>query len=96
MSKTDISIYSRVSKDILKTNFLFLFQLLVSRLLVSQSKLSGIRKDTWKYKLSEMNFDFEISRADCRRQENSFSVYLVDNPLTYTRRSSYRRTALNS
>ena len=34
------------------------------KLLVSQSKLSGIQKDTLKYKLSEMIFDFEIRRVD--------------------------------
>ena len=48
------------------------------KLLVSQSKLSGIRKYTLKYKLSEMNFVFEISRVECRRQKYSFSVYSVD------------------
>ena len=53
-------------------------------------------KDILKYKLSEMNFVFEISRDDCRRQKYSFSVYSVDNPLTNTRRFSYGRTALNS
>ena len=30
------------------------------------------------------------------KQKKSFSNYSVDNPLTNTRRSSYRRTALNS
>ena len=40
------------------------FNPLYLKLLVSQSKLSGIRKVTLKYKLSEMNFDFEISRVD--------------------------------
>ena len=60
-------------------------------MLVSQSKLSGIIKDTLKYILSEMNFDFEISRVDCRKQKYYFSVYSVDNPLTNTRRSSYKR-----
>ena len=96
MSNTDISKYSRVSKDILQTHLLSYFNSLYLKLLVSQSKLSWTRKGTWKYQLSEMNFDFEISRVDCRRQKYSFSVYSVDHPLTNTRRSSYRRTALNS
>ena len=96
MSNTDISKYSRVSKDILQTYLLSLFQLIVSQTACISSILSWIRKDTLKYKLSEMNFDSEISRVDCRRQNYSFSVESVDYPLTNTRRSSYRRTALNS
>ena len=31
-----------------------------------------------------------------KKENYSFSVYSVDNPLTSIRRSSYRRTALNS
>ena len=72
------------------------FNSLYLKLLVSQSKLSWIIKDTLKYKLSELNFDFEVSRVDCRRHKYSFSVYSVDYPLNNTRRSFYRRTALNS
>ena len=96
MSNTDISKCSRVSKDILQTHhssFLY-FNSLYLKLLVYQSKLSGIRRDTLKCKLSEMNLDFEIWRADCRRQKYSFSVYSVDNPLTNTFRSSYKRFPL--
>ena len=52
---------------------------------------SWMRKDTLKYKLSEMNFDFEISRINCRRQKYSFSVYSVDYPLTNTRRQLIRK-----
>ena len=70
MSNTDISKYSRVSKDI---SYLY-FNSLYLKLLVSQSKLSEIRKDTLKYKLYEMNFDFEISGVDCANQKYSFSV----------------------
>ena len=51
------------------------FNSLYLKLLVSQNKLSGIRKDTLKYKLSEMNFDFEISRVDCISKENYFSHF---------------------
>ena len=43
------------------------FNSLYLKLLVSQSKLSVIRKDTLKYKMSELNFDFEIPRVDSRR-----------------------------
>ena len=52
---------------------------------------SWMRKDTLKYKLSEMNFDFEISRINCRRQKYSFSVYSVDYPPTNTRRQLIRK-----
>ena len=96
MSNTDISKYSRVSKDILHTHLLSLFQFLVCQTAGISKFIILDQKHTLKYKLSEMNFDFEISRVDCRRQKYSFSVFLVDNTLTKTRRSSYRRTALNS
>ena len=96
MSNTDISKYSRVSKDILQTYLLSLFQLLVSQIAGISKYIILDQKNTLKYKLSEMNFEIEISRVDCRRQKYSFSVYSVDYPLTNTRRSYYRRTALNS
>ena len=89
----DTLVYQRIYSRYI--SYLY-FNFLYPKLRVSQNKLSGIRKDTLKYKLSEMNFDFEISRADCRRKKYSFYVSSVDNPLTYTRRSSYRRIALNS
>ena len=94
MSNPDISKYSRVSKDILKIIYYLYFNSMYLKLLVSQGKLTWVRKDTLKNKLSEMYFDFEISRVDCRIQK--YSVYSVDDPLTNTRGSSYRRTALNS
>ena len=72
------------------------FYSLYLKLLISQSQLSGIRKDTSTYRLSEINFVFEISRADCKRQKYSFSVYSIINLLTYTRTSSYRRTAMKN
>ena len=80
--------------------FYLYFNSLCLELLVSQSKLSGIRKDTLKYKLSEMNLDLyiyiyiygELTVED----KIFFSVYSVDNLLTNTRRSFYRRTALHS
>ena len=96
MSDTDISKYSRVSKDILQTHLLSLFQLLVSQTAGISKYIILDQKITLKYKLSEMNFEIEISRVDCRRQKYSFSVYSVDYPLTNTRRSYYRRNALNS
>ena len=49
------------------------------KLLVSQSQLSGIRKDTLKYKLSEMNFDFEIPSVDCMSKENYYSYFKIKN-----------------
>ena len=45
------------------------------KLLVFQSKLSGIRKDTLKYKLSEMSFDLEISRVDYISNEKYYSHF---------------------
>ena len=63
-------IYSRYIAC-LNSNSLYL------KLLVSQGKLSGIRKDSLIYKMSGMNFDFKTSRADCRRQKYSFSVYSI-------------------
>ena len=42
-----------------------MFQLLLSQLLVSHSKLSGSKKLTLRYQLFGVNFDFEISRVDC-------------------------------
>ena len=46
-------------------------------LLISESKLSGIRKNTLKYTLSEVNFDFEISRVDCISKENYYSRFSI-------------------
>ena len=48
-------------------------------LLVSQNKLSRIRKDSLKYKLSKMNFDFEISRVDFISKENYYSPFNIEN-----------------
>ena len=45
----------------------------VSQTVISQSKLSGTRKVTLKYKYFGMNFDFEISRVYCISKEHYFS-----------------------
>ena len=57
--------------------FYLYFNSLYLKLLVSPSNLSEIRKDILKYKLSEMNFDFEISRVDFVSKENHFSPFNI-------------------
>ena len=66
-SNTDISKYRFISDNIIWMYFLLLFsfQLLLPQLLISQSKFSGTRKFTLRFQKFGMNFDFEISRADC-------------------------------
>ena len=59
------------------TNSYIYFNSLYLKLLVSQSKLAGIRIDILKYKLSEMNFVFEISRVDCISKENCYSHFSI-------------------
>ena len=59
------------------------FNSLYFQLQVSTSKLSGIRKDTLKYKMSKINFDFEISRVDCILKENYYSPFNIKNTYMY-------------
>ena len=54
--------------NILWTHFPIFVHILndvISKLLVSPSKFSGTRKFTLRYQKFELNFDFEISRAEC-------------------------------
>ena len=55
----------------------------VSKTVISQSKLSGARKVTLKYKKFGMNFDFEISRVDCISKENYFSHFNIKIHLNF-------------
>ena len=73
MSNTDISKYSRVSKDILQTHDLLLFQLLVSQ-------TAGVSKlIIWDQKRTSTLRYLELTVEDINIL---FSVYSVDNPLT--------------
>ena len=59
ISNTDISKYRFISDNIIWMYFLLLFsfQLLLSQLLISQSKFSGTRKFTLRFQKFGMNFD---------------------------------------
>ena len=46
-------------------SILFTSELLLSQLLISQSKFSGARKFTLRYRYFGTNSDFEISRVNC-------------------------------
>ena len=65
-------------RNIFSAYFLSIFQPLISETAhISQSKLSGTRIVTFKYKFSEMNFYSEISRVDCISKENHFSLFNI-------------------